>query len=264
MKNLHFLTHSLMLVMLSVPVRAQSQDSLTADNPLAYNITFNASARLLRGTFNQSVYAGGLDIILNKRSWEVHNTTSYRYNNFNGAQVEDNWYQLLLLSYFFKDRHIIPIAFYLFDNNLLFRVNARHMAGGGIGFIHDKWKGTFIRLDAGAGYESTLYDGTDFANTSSTNPQRNKSLAFVRLIHTHAFLEKKISFSNTMVFRQSLIEGADFYLLIRPKLSLTVLKNLSVNVNFEYRYEHVYLSTLSAANTTFLAGLTYKIQRKKG
>ena len=109
---------------------------------------------------------------------------------------------------------------------------------------------------------SILQDGNNFENTPSTNPRREKPLAFIRLVHTHTFSNNKFSLDNLLVYRQSLIEAADYYLLIRPKVSLNLLKTLSLNLSYEYRYEHVHLSDLSPTNTIFLAGLTYTLHRK--
>ncbi|MEL7532833.1 MAG: DUF481 domain-containing protein, partial [Bacteroidota bacterium] len=201
------------------------------------------------------------DIKLSNKRWEMHNIASYRFNNTNGSKIEDNWHELLTISYLTNKKRVMPIAFYLFDTNLLLRINSRHLAGAGFGFFQDKWQHTKLRLDLGIGYESTLYNGTEFINTLSPEPRRNKPLGLARLLHQHTFMEGKIRFSNQVVYRQSFSEGADYYLLVRPQLALGFFKSLSINFSYEYRYENVYLAVLSPRNTMFLAGLSYQIHK---
>ncbi|MCI4671870.1 MAG: DUF481 domain-containing protein [Bacteroidia bacterium] len=239
-----------------------AQDSLKLEHKLGYQINLNVSGRLLRGTFRQSVFASRAEITLNKSSWEIHHIGSYRFNNTNGVKIEDNWYQLLTLSYVTQSKKAFPLLFYLFDNNLLLQVNSRQMAGIGMGLIHDEWEQAYLRVDGGFGYESTLYNGTSFENTESINPRREKALFYARIIHRHDFLEGRFKFSNLLLFRQSLIEAPDFYILIRPQIGLKLFKQLSINFSYEFRYENVYLSSLSGINTILIAGLNYRLSNK--
>ena len=243
-----------------LPWVSSAQDTMAISDPLSIEVKVNGSARLLRGTFNQTIYAGSLELTLTKKRWEWQNSTSYRYTRANDVQIENNWQQFITASYFIREKHVIPIAIYLFDNNLLFRVNARHLAGLGIGFLPDKWKGNIVRADVGIGFESTFYNGDTFANTDLTDAQRDKPLTFTRIRHSLDFWEGKISLSNIIVYRQSLIERSDFYVLVSPKISVSVLNGLSVNASFQYRYENVHLLNLSPVNTTFLAGLAYRFK----
>ncbi|MEO1418403.1 MAG: DUF481 domain-containing protein, partial [Bacteroidota bacterium] len=208
------------------------------------------------------VFASALEIKLVHGRWEWFNTTSYRYNNLGGSRVEDNWYELFTLTYFAQKRKSFLTAYYAFDNNLLLKVNSRHFGGLGMGIIHDKWTHTDLRVDMGLGYESTLYGGNNFENTRSLDPLRARSVFLVRIINGHNFFKGKVRIDNRIFYRQSLIEGADYYWLIKPTLSSTVAKNLSITISYEYRFENVYLSDLSPTNTVLLGGLTYRVRRE--
>jgi len=251
------------LVFVLAPLLGWTQDTLSESKNMNYQINVGISGRVLQGTFSQSVFATKTEIKLSIHNWEIHNTASYRFNNTNGTRIEDNWHELLTISYLSETKRVFPLAFYLFDTNLLLRLNARNLGGVGISFYQHEWKNSTVRLDIGVGYESTLYNGTEFSNTNSTDPRRNKPLGLLRIVQQHTFFENKARFSNLVVYRQSFSEGADYYLLLRPQLGLSLLKNLSLNFSYEYRYENVYLSALSPSNTIFLAGLTYQLDSPK-
>lgn len=229
-----------------------------AQDTTHYDLQFNISGRRIRGTFQQFVYANKLDFRLENKHWAVHNSTSYRYNETNGQTIENNWYHLTSVSYFIKNKALFPTVFYHFDNNLMFRVNERNLFGGGLSSIK-RWAGQYIRLDVGAGYDITNYNGDEFENTTQLGAVRKRRVLILRLLNEHKLFKGKVILSNDFFYRHSLEENTDYYFWIAPKLALRVFKNLSISARYEYRLENVHLSALSNFNTTILYGLNFHL-----
>ncbi len=93
-------------------------------------IRWNNSGRLITGTFNQFVFSSHLETVFTSAKWNIENSLTYRYNQTNNHPIENNWYELLVVSYFLKSQRLFPTVFYHYDNNLMFRVNSRHSTGG--------------------------------------------------------------------------------------------------------------------------------------
>ncbi len=223
---------------------------------------FNISGRFITGTFSQTIFCPKLDIDLGSKRWHFTNLTHYHFNENNGRKIEDNWYQLMVISYFAKEDKLFPTAFHNYKDNLMFRVKSRHLAGLGVS-MQKRWVHSFVRLDFGAGYENTLFNGTEFKNSNIVGSQRDKELLMIRLVHQHQFWENRITFSNMVFYRHSLSEGQDFFIRAAPNLSFRVVKSLSISIAYIYRFESVYLENLSSVNTALVFGLVYKIGNHK-
>lgn len=223
----------------------------------AYDFSINVSGRHLAGQFDQFVFSTRVDAQVSTAKWLLNNSTTYRYNQTGGLVIENNWYQLTSLIYA-PTRKFSPIAFYHFDNSLLFRVEQRHLFGAGVG-TGKKGSNHNVRIDLGLGYDHTSYNGNRFENTPDTGTIRNRSLAIARIAHQHHLFKGKLTFSNDVFYRHSLEEGSDFMVLARPQLLVEIIKHLRISSSFEYRFENVHLSALSAYNTTLLFGLSYDI-----
>ncbi|OJJ19480.1 hypothetical protein BKI52_21980 [marine bacterium AO1-C] len=232
--------------------------SVKAQDTTQYNLKLNISGRRIRGTFNQNVLATKLDFRLENKRWSLYNSTSYRYNETNGTTIEDNWYHLTSASYHVKGLILFPTAFYHYDNNLMFRLNSRQLFGGALS-IKKRWKGQYLRLDAGAGYDITNYNGAQFENTQWVGSERKRRVMIVHFVHEHKFFKGKLTFFNDFFYRHSLEEQTDYFYWIAPRLSVRVFKGLSASISYEYRLENVHLINLSSDNTTLLYGLTFYI-----
>ncbi len=224
-----------------------------------YEINLNASGRLITGTFNQFIFSPKLDLDLHSKHWSISNTTHYHFNQTNGHKIEDNWYELFILSYFVKGDKLFPTAFYNYENNLMFRVDSRHLAGLGLS-SQKKWNQNFIRMDLGAGYENANFNGAEFENSNLTSNHRDKNLLMFRLVHQYQFWANRISFSNMVFYRHSLKEGQDFFIRAAASLSFKVAKGLSTSIAYLYRFENVYLKRLSSTNTILIFGVIYKVK----
>ncbi|MDP5169587.1 MAG: DUF481 domain-containing protein, partial [Bacteroidia bacterium] len=207
---------------------------------LQYDLKVGVSARHIGGIFQQFVYANQLDFSLSLRHWEVHNLTSYRFNQTLGQTIENNWYQLIQASFRPKGKRLFFTAFYHFDNNLMFRVIHRHLAGAGMS-TSQSWQGQSARMDLGLGYDYTHYDdqGASFLNSDRLGAVRNRPIFILRLIHEHQLFKERVLLSNDLFYRHSLIEKSDYYLILRPKIAAKLHKTLSVNLSYEYRLENV-------------------------
>lgn len=227
----------------------------TLANSLKYDLKGNLSGRYLSGTFSQFVISPSLDVKLSKAKWELHTLTSYRYNQTNDLLIEDNWHELLTFSYFPKGKQLYPFAAYLFDNNLMFRINWRHLVGIGASSLKKTRNGLF-RLELAVGYDVTHYAGEEFINSERIGAERERSLLGLRWVQQHSFLEGKMILYNDVFYRHSLVERSDYFTIITSRLSWKIIQTLSVNVSHEFRLENVHLPSLSRINNTLLFGLT--------
>jgi len=75
----------------------------------------------------------------------------------------------------------------------------------------------------------------------------------------HTFAKNKISISSQLLYFQSLKESADYDLWLSPKISFKIWKEISIYIAYDYRFENVYLETLSNYNDILLFGLNLKI-----
>lgn len=241
-------------------ISAFSQDSIPAKSKITYKI--NASGHYISGTFSQLVSSNSLEGKLEKGRWLLQNYTSYRYNVTMNQTFENNWYQLLTVSRLSKSKRLNPTVFYHFDNNLMFRVNQRHLFGGGIGSQFSKGNHQLL-FEIGPGMDITEFNGNSFVNTDKMEKTRRRTIGIVRVKNEHKLLNSKLGFSNSLFFRQSFNELSDFLLMISPKLSAKVTKNLAVTVGFDYRFENIHLVELSNFNNTVLFGLSYCSKPKK-
>ncbi len=224
-----------------------------------YNLHGTTSGRITTGTFRQLVLANQAEIEFSSRRWHFSNLATYRLNKTNGFSIENDWYELATTSCYVKGEKLFPTGFYSFDNNLVFRVDSRHLGGLGLS-TQKKWAHGFSRLDLGAGYESTLFNGTEFENSDLIGSKREKTLVMMRILHRHQLLKGKIIFSNMIFYRHSLKEKQDFFLRIAPSLSLKITKGLSVSANYIFRFENVHLSALSDTNSLLAFGFAYQFQ----
>jgi len=226
-----------------------------------YEVGFNLSGRYLSGTFTQTVVSAALTGTVEHEKWHISNNLTYRYNITNGLNIQNDWYNLFMVNYFIGDQdRIFPGVFYHYDNNLIFRVNSRHRYGVGFGSIWDDWKNVYLRVDAAIGHENAHFNGDMFANSDRDMAQRNTGLFFLRIINNYTLLEKKLSFSYRLFYMHSTKEAADYDIWILPKLSFRLIKNLSVSLSYDYRFENTHLEVLSPYNDILVFGLTYKIK----
>lgn len=256
------LSRVLLILMCFCALSLNAQNDTENPPSTKYEVGFNLSGRYLSGTFTQTVFSAALNGDVENEKWHISNNLTYRYNITNGINIQNDWYNLFMANYFIgEQRHIFPGVFYHYDNNLIFRVNSRHRYGVGFGSIWDDWKNVYIRLDAGIGREHANFNGDMFANSDRDMPQRNSGLFLVRLINNFTLMEKKISFSYRLYYMQATKEAADYDIWILPKLSFRVVKNLSVSLSYDYRFENTHLEVLSPYNDMLLFGLTYKIKQ---
>lgn len=230
---------------------------------LDYQIGLKVSASRISGTFSRSTFATGLETHLTAQGFVFHNSLSYRYSQFNGRKIEDNWYDLLTLFYYPNGRKIwYPAIFYHFDNNLLFKVNSRHRFGGGIGTVPIETKSIFLRLAVGWAYEDIQYNGENFINSDLDMSRRSNGLLIARINHDYHLFDDRLILKILAMYMQSTREAADFDIWLIPSLQFGINKTFSVFINYDYRYEHVHLEGISPANDVLVAGLTINFSNK--
>ena len=247
-----------MLLILST--NTQGQDF---PDSLEYKINLRVSGSRMSGVFNRSSLAFSADKDFHKGKWTFHNTLSYRRSQFNGLQIEDNWYDLFSVFYYPNERKLwYPIAFYHFDNNLLFRVNRRHRYGAGLASNLVKTDKVFLQLSTTLGYEDTHYNGDVFINSDLDNAIRQNGLFMVYLNNDYTLLDKRFKLKLNVFYMQSLKESADYDIWFRPSLQYMINKHIALNVNYDYRLENVYLEDLTAANDILLFGINVNFANK--
>ena len=231
------------------------------NDTLEYQMDFNFSGRRISGTFSQVVVGGGFNLDLLYNNWHLENNTSYRYNKTNTRLIEDNWYDLITLKYYPNGKKkLYPGVFYHFDNNLIYRVNARHQYGIGLGSVLDKGKMKLSLLAAIANEHST-FNGSEFVNSERDFSLRKNGLFLFRLNNGFSIAQKKINFSYQLFYFQSLKESTDYGIWLTPRISFNVLKGLSFYVVYDYRFENVHLESLSNYNDIVLFGFNWTLKR---
>ncbi|MEL6843610.1 MAG: hypothetical protein AAFP02_10375, partial [Bacteroidota bacterium] len=192
-----------------------------------------------------------------------HNTLTYRYTQLNGSLFENNWYDLFSVFYYPNEKqNWYPVAFYHFDNNLLFRVSSRHRLGVALGSVVLKREHVFLRFGAGFGYEVTRYNGEQFANSDLDTAFRENGLVLVRINNDYTFLDDRFVLKLDLFYMQSTKEILDFDIWFRPSLLYKISEKISLSANYDYRYEHVHLEELPAANDILLYGLNIKFANR--
>jgi len=245
----------LFIISWSVPSFCQIQTDSTD-----YKIGLNVSGRRISGTFNQLVARGAINADFQNRNWHLENRLSYQYNKTNGRLIEDNWYNLLTFSWFINGhKRLYPGLFYHYDNNLMFRVNRRHRVGIGVGSILDK-EDMKLHIVAGLAYENATFNGDTFVNSDFDFEERQNGLFVFRIENGFAFAQNKINLSYRFFYMQSLKEGLDYDFWITPKVSFKVIKGLSLNITYDYRFENVHLESLSNYNDIILFGINWTIK----
>ncbi len=227
---------------------------------LQYNVDLNLSGRRISGTFAQVVIGGELNVDLEYKYWHFENKTTYRYNRTNEILIEDNWYDFASLKYYINgQKKLFPGIFYHYDNNLIFRVNDRHHFGFGLG--SDLSQG-FMRLALGVGVAQEIaeFNGVDFENSSFDFSNRNNGLFIFRINNGFSFLNNSVSLAYQLFYFQSFKEAADYDIWVTPKVSLNVIKNLSIYLVYDYRFENVHLESLSNYNDILVMGFNYKLE----
>jgi len=254
--NFNLLT---LLIVLSFPFQliAQSDNSKTkADIKLSTNF----SGRYLSGTFTQLAYSAGINGSYTLNKWSISNRFSYRFNETNTLKIEDNFYDLLLIKYTFKQGNSFYAGgFYHFDNNLIFRVNHRHRFGVGPGYYWKNEKGLMFDVVGVIGYELANFGGTEFVNTDLKESQRNSPQIFASITNGFHLFKKKLKFTHDVLMMVSLNETADYDIWYRPKLSYNIAKSFSINLSYDYRFENVHLKDLSNYNDILMAGVKWQI-----
>ncbi len=217
------------------------------------------SGRKISGTFNQLVAGAGIGLDIQNGKWHLENKTNYRYNKTNSTLIEDNWYDLAILKYYInRTKKLFPGIFYHYDNSLIYRINSRHQYGIGIGSTLDNGLRK-LSLIAALGYENTDYNGFQFVNSARDMPKRQNGLFLFKANYGHIFANNKISISSQLFYFQSLRENADYDLWLSPKISFKFWKAISIYIAYDYRFENVYLETLSNYNDILLFGLNLNI-----
>lgn len=231
--------------------RGQSlSDSLT------YKIQLGVSGTRIAGIFSNTSVATVSAIELNKGHWQLLNRGSYRFNNTNGAQIEDNWYDLLTIIYYPNQRKKwFPFAFYHFDNNLLFRVQRRHRLGSGLGSLVVNKDRVYLQFGMGAGFESTLFNGAEFANSDLDQALRENGLFLLSVDNNYTLVEGRVALKINVFYMQSLKERSDYDLWIRPNLNIQLSKHFTFQVHYDYRFENVHLEDLVPVNEVLLFGI---------
>ncbi len=246
-----------MLLLFSVlSMNARGQSSLDS---LEYSVGLKFSGSRSSGIFNRNSFAFGAEKHLHQGKWTFHNTLTYRYTEFNGIQLENNWYDLFSVFYYPNEKqNWYPVAFYHFDNNLLFRVNSRHRVGAAIGSVLLKKDHVFLRVGAGGGYEASRYNGDQFANSDLGNSFRENGLFLFRINNDYTFFDSRFVLKLDLFYMKSTKEILDFDIWFRPSLLYRITERITLSANYDYRYEHVHLEELPAANDILLYGLNIK------
>ena len=241
--------------LVSFPSFGQSQK-----DSLQYKLDFNFSGRRISGTFSQVVAGGGLRADLFYKNWHFENNTTYRFNKTNERLIEDNWYDLATLKYYpAGKKKLYPGLFYHFDNNLIYRVESRHQYGIGVGSVMDKGIMKLSVLGAVANENST-YVGSEFVNSDLDFSNRKNGLFLFRLDNGFAVAKKKINLFYQLFYFQSFKEISDYDIRFNGRVSFKVLKDLSLFVVYDYRFENVHLEFLSNYNDIILFGLNWAIK----
>ncbi len=250
---------SLFVVLILLIFSLTSIHAKNSKDTLQISLQIEFSGRRISGRFNQLVVGGGIGLDVIYGNWHLENKTNYRYNKTNSTLIEDNWYDLATLKYYINGRKkFYPGIFYYYDNSLIYRVNRRQQYGIGIGSTFDKGS-TKLDLIAAFGYENTNYNGSEFVNSERDIPKRQNGIFLFRANFGYGFASNKISISSQLFYFQSLKEGTDFDLWINPKISFKIWKAISIYIAYDYRFENVYLETLSNYNDILLFGLNLKI-----
>ena len=240
-----------------------AQEQAIADT-LEYNIGIKLSGSHMTGVFNRSSFAFVADKHLHSSKWTFHNNLSYRYSVFNGLQIENNWYDLFSVFYYPNEKKVwYPLAFYHFDNNLLFRVNTRHRTGAGIGSNITKTDHVFLQLYGGWAYESTNYNGANFVNSDLDFDTRQNGLFILYLNNDYTLLQGRFILKLNVFYMQSLKESADYDIWFRPSLQYVINKYIALSVNYDYRLENVYLEELKPVNDIWLFGINVNFANLK-
>lgn len=241
----------------SIYAQELSKDSLE------YNVNIKLSGSRMTGFFNRSAFAFVADKHLHIGKWTFHNNLSYRYSIFNEIQIENNWYELLTISYAPNERKIwYPLAFYHFDNNLLFRVNSRHRYGVGIGSHIVETGNVFFQFGGGFGYEATIYDGDIFINSDLNDVLRQNGLLMLSLNNNYILLKGRFALKLNVFYMQSLKENTDYEIWFRPSLQYAINKHIALLINYDYRFENVYLEGLTSNNDILLFGINVNFANK--
>ncbi|MEL6676708.1 MAG: DUF481 domain-containing protein [Bacteroidota bacterium] len=247
-----------LLVAACLPAKAQSRlDSAQ------YSLAMKFSGNRSTGIFSRNVFLASTEAHFQTQQWRLYNSLSYRYSNINGLLFENNLYELLTLIFYPNQRKSwFPLAFYHYDNNLLFQVNSRHRGGVGLGSVVLRQDQVFLEAAVGIGYEATEYNGTVFINSELEEAIRENGLAIFRLNLDLSFLEKRLVLHTTLLHMHSLKESQDYELWVRPSLIYRISSHISLSVNYDYRYERVHLEGLPPANDILLYGLNINLAHK--
>ena len=259
--NYYYFKATFLILGLFMSTSAYGQSRLDSAD---YNIQLKISGSRSSGIFNRNAFAFGAEKHLHQGKWTFHNSLSYRYTTFSGIQLENNWYDLFSVFFYpTEQKNGYFLAFYHYDNNLLFRVNNRHRLGAGLGSELIKNDHVFLRLGGGFGYESTLYNGEMFTNSELDFALRQNGLFLFQMNNDYTLLEKRLILKLNVFYMQSLKETTDFDIWFRPSLVYQISKRISVFVNYDYRYEHVHLEELPAANDILIYGFNISISNPK-
>ena len=239
----------------SIP--SYSQD---VKDTLNYSLDLNFSGRRISGTFNQVVAGGAINMDLLYKYWHFENKTSYRYNKTNARLIEDNWYDLATIKYYPKgNKKLYPGIFYHYDNSLMYKVRNRHQYGLGLGSEFD-YKFTKLSILAAIAQEHSNFDGSTFVNSDRDLAIRKNGLFLFKLNNSYAFANKKVNLNYQLFYFQSLIERPDYDIWITTRISFKLIKNLSLFMVYDYRFENVHLESLSNYNDIVLFGIQLKIE----
>lgn len=243
------------LLFVSFSSYGQSQN-----DSLRYKVDMNLSGSKISGTFSQVVAGAGLNVDLLFSYWHLENRTTFRYNKTNTRLIEDNWYDLATLKYYPNGKKkLYPGVFYHFDNNLSYSVKSRHQYGIGLGSVLDKGSMKLSILGT-VGYENSTYNGSEFVNSERNFSNRKNGLFLFRIDNGYAMAKKKINFFYQLFYFQSLQEGADYDIRLNARMSFAILKGLSFQVVYDYRFENVHLETLSNYNDMLLFGFNWTLR----
>lgn len=255
--NLLFLICFPLIAILSPSLAQSSLDSLS------YQVGLSLSGSRISGTFTRITLVGGLETHLNSSKFTLHNSLSYRFNNTQGRVIEDNWYDLFTLFYYPDEKkRWYPAVFYHYDNNLIFRVNSRHRFGGGIGSIPVDNGTVFLRVATGWAHEFTNYNGDTFFNSDLDMAKRDNGIFLIRINNDYSLLKQRLLLKVDLFYMQSLKEASDYDIWFRPSVQVRLNKAISFFVNYDFRFENVYLEAISPANDVLLGGLKFSLSNQ--
>lgn len=226
---------------------------------LTYRIGINFSGSRSSGVISSTAVKLGGQLHLEKRRWAFNNDLSYLFNNTNGRKLFDNWLNKAAIHYHLGgDLNWFPVVLYQFETNVIYRVQNRNRFGVGIGAYPFDKNGNKMMFSTGYYYENETYNGDSFINSDLINSNRRNSSGWFHISNTYTIAKRGAIILDFWYF-QSFEEIDDYSLVVLPRLQMNINKHFSFLIRYDWRFENVYLESLSSANDRILFGLNVKL-----